>query len=205
MRDNFTRLNFGWLGYWLPGEQTVGTQPDQLEFVTSKAAAWDCPVSIQANPATLAQHPRTADNFEVFRRWEQVRARRWLTEEQKQMLRNPDQEFTLLLDEHGQFELVACDRVEGAAGNSREVIAYTFERLGAVSAMYWHIGADAQLELPLQPQRLEVQESLGEGAAATAGGETGTARVPLGKRRYLKAEGVRRAELVAALQQGRVV
>jgi hypothetical protein len=204
MRDNFTRLNFGWLGYWLPDEQTVGTQPDQLEFVTSKAAAWDCPVSIHANPATLAQHPRTADNFEVFRRWEQVRARKWLTEEHKERLRDPDQEFTLLLDEHGQFELVACERVEGAAGGSREVIAYTFERLGAVYAMYWHICADAQLQLPLPPDRLEVQENLGERAAAAATDGIGTARAPLGKRRYLKAKGLSRAELVAAVQKGRV-
>ena len=34
MRQDFTRLNFGWLGYFLPSETTVGTQPDMLEFVT---------------------------------------------------------------------------------------------------------------------------------------------------------------------------
>ena len=28
MQDNFTRINFGWLGYWVPDEKTVGTQPD---------------------------------------------------------------------------------------------------------------------------------------------------------------------------------
>ena len=38
MKDNFTRINFGWLGYWVPDEKTVGTQPDMLEFVTSRGS-----------------------------------------------------------------------------------------------------------------------------------------------------------------------
>ena len=97
MYNNLTRLNFGWLGYWLPNENTIGTQPDQLEFVTSKAAAWDCPVSIHANPETLAKHPRTPDNFEVFRRWEEVRARKWLNEEQKHMLRNRSGIYSVMM------------------------------------------------------------------------------------------------------------
>jgi hypothetical protein len=204
MRDNFTRLNFGWLGYWLPAESTVGTQPDQLEFVTSKAAAWDCPVSIQAEPRVLAQHPRTADNFEVLRRWEDVRARQWLTDEQKTQLRHPDQEFTLLLDERGDFELVPCDRVENASGGCREVIAYTFERQGTAYAVYWHIAADGLLELPLRPEQIEVRQGLNEAAATPTPGEGGHAAVvPLGRRRYLKALGLGRAELIAALQQAR--
>jgi len=120
MQDNFTRLNFGWLGYWVPGDKTIGTQPDQLEFVTSKAAAWDCPVSIHANPAILAQHPRTGDNFEVFRRWEEARAKRWLTDEQKQMLRNTAQEFTLLLNEKNEPELVPYDQIMNVANESRK-------------------------------------------------------------------------------------
>ncbi|MBT4817372.1 MAG: hypothetical protein HON70_16835, partial [Lentisphaerae bacterium] len=146
MQDNFTRLNFGWLGYWVPNEETIGTQPDQLEFVTSKAAAWDCPISIHANPATLGPHPRTADNFEVFRRWEDVRARNWLTDEQKQMLRDADQEFILLLDEEGELELVPYEQIMDVAGGSKDVIAFTFERKNALYAVYSHISADKKLE-----------------------------------------------------------
>jgi len=145
MQDNFTRLNFGWLGYWLPNENTIGTQPDQLEFVTSKAAAWDCPVSIHANPAILAKHPRTSDNFEVFRRWEEVRTKKWLTEEQKQMLRNPDQEFTLLVNEKNEFELVPCDPIKDVANGSKEIIAFTFNRNKDIYAVYWHISGEKRL------------------------------------------------------------
>ena len=205
MRDNFTRLNFGWLGYWLPGEKTIGTQPDQLEFVTSKAAAWDCPVSIQADPATLAQHPRTADNFEVFRRWEEVRARKWLTDEHKQMLRDAEREFILLLDESNDFELVPYDRVMNVAGGSADVIAFTFERKKALYAVYWHISADKRLELPLKPGNLVVLESMGEEIEATAGERTDTTVVPVGKRRYLKTSSSKRDELIAAFGNARIL
>ncbi len=205
MRDNFTRLNFGWLGFWLPGEKTIGTQPDQIEFVTSKAAAWDCPVSIHADPATLARHPRTADIFEVFRRWEAVRAAKWLTEEQKRMLRDPEREFILLLDEAGAFELVPCDRVATVAAGSREVIACLFERKGALYAVYNHISADKRLELPLDPGGLSVLETIGEERPAEVGERSGTAVVPLGRRRYLKADASRRAELIEAFARASIL
>ena len=205
MQDNFTRLNFGWLGYWLPGEETVGTQPDQLEFVTSKAAAWDCPISIQADPARLAPHPRTADNFEVFRRWEEVRARKWLNDEQKQMLRDPEQEFTLLLDEENDLELVPYDRVASVAGGSRDVIAFTFERKEAFYAVYWHISGDRELGLPMKPEDLVVLESLGKEVGAGAGERENTSVVPLGKRRYLKTSKSRKDELIAALGDAQIV
>ncbi|MBT3344983.1 MAG: hypothetical protein HN712_11865 [Gemmatimonadetes bacterium] len=205
MRDNFTRLNFGWLGYWLPSEETIGTQPDQLEFVTSKAAAWDCPVSIQADPAKLAQHPRSSDNFEVFKRWEEVRARKWLSDEQKQMLRDEEQEFILLLDERNDLELVPYDRIMEIAGGSTGVIAFTFERKDALYAVYWHISADAQLELPLKPQDFVVLESMGVEIEAAAGKQGDTAIVPVGKRRYLKSTGPNKDKLTTAFGGARVL
>lgn len=78
---DFTNINFGWIGYWLPDQDTVGMQSDMLEYVTSRAAAWDCPIALQADLEKLELHPRTPDNLEVIRRWEDVRARNWLTDE----------------------------------------------------------------------------------------------------------------------------
>lgn len=205
MRDNFTRLNFGWLGYRLPGTDTIGTQPDQLEFVTSKAAAWDCPVSIHADPNTLARHPRTADNFEVFRRWEEVRARRWLTEEQKLRLRKPDQEFTLLLNEKNDFELVACDKIAGAAKDAREVIAFTFERNNQAHAVYWHTYGKKELELPIKPGNLTLMESIGQEAHVKPGPNGATTVLPVSNRRYVKAHNMSRNELIAAFQNAKVL
>ena len=203
MRDNFTRLNFGWLGYWVPSDATIGTQPDQLEFVTSKAAAWDCPISIHANLTTLEQHPRTADNFEVFRRWEEVRARGWLSEEQKIELRQNDREFILLINEDGDFELVPCAPVAGVAGASKAVCAYLFERRGQVGVVYWHRSGDARLELPMDRAALTLQEDLGKALAIA--GDKARAVVPVGKRRYLTVDAAHRQALLEALAAARIL
>ncbi len=205
MRDNFTRLNFGWLGYWLPDENTIGTQPDQLEFVSGKAAAWDCPVSIWADTDKLAQHPRTADNYEVLRRWEEARAKKLLTDEQKEMLRDAGQEFILLLDEKGELEPVPYNRVVNAAGGSREVIVFTFERKKAFYAVYWHISADRRLELPMKPGGLAVLEGMGAEVEDGMEERDDAVIVPVGKRRYLKTDISKRKELMAALENARVL
>ena len=204
MRDNFTRLNFGWLGYWVPDEKTVGTQPDMLEFVTSRAAAWDCPVSVMADTAAFARHPRTADNLEVIRRWEEVRARRWLTDERKRMLRDPDQEHTLLLNEENELELVPYDQIVDIAHGSREVRAFTFRRDGDLYAVYWHISGEAQLELPVPARNLSLMESLGQEIEVRPGGQGDSVILPVGKRRYLKAGKLSAEELVKAFGEARI-
>jgi len=205
MRDNFTRLNFGWLGYWLPGEKTIGTQPDQLEFVTSKAAAWDCPVAIHADPAILTQHPRTADNFEVFRRWEEVRAKKWLTDEQKLMIRDAEQEFTLLLNEKNEFELVPCDQIMNVANKSKEVIAFTFERNNDLYVVYWHISTDKKLELPLDSRDFMLLESLGQEIPVIAGQNGNNTILPAGNRRYLKTGKLNKDKLITAFRNAKIL
>jgi hypothetical protein len=205
MQDNFTRLNFGWLGYWLPGEKTIGTQPDQLEFVTSKAAAWDCPVAIHVNPAILEKHPRTADNFEVFRRWEEVRAKKWLTEEQKKMLRDPKQEFTLLLNEKNEFELVPCDQITDVANGSRDVIAFTFKRGKDLYAYYWHISGDKKLELPVKAGNLVLMENLGSAIQVQAGAGDDKTVLPVGKRRYIKVTNLSLDDLKTAFRNAKII
>src|SRR5699024_10403672 len=77
MKENFGFLDFGWLGYFVPDEETIGTQPDMLEYATSRAAAWDCPISLQANLQKFEDHPRTPDNLEILRRWEEIRINNW--------------------------------------------------------------------------------------------------------------------------------
>jgi hypothetical protein len=205
MRDNFTRLNFGWLAYRLPDANTIGTQPDQLEFVTSKAAAWDCPVSLHADLPILARHPRTADNFEVLRRWEEVRARRWLTDEQKQLLRNPKQEFTLLLNEKNELELVPYDKIVDVAKGSKEVIAFTFERNNDSYAVYWHISGDKELELPVKPGALTLMDSIGKEIHVKSGADGSTTVLPVGNRRYVKANKISRDGLIAAFKNGKLL
>ena len=99
MQMDFTRINFGWWGYY------EDSRPDVFEYGTSKAAGFGCPICIQSNLESFRNNPKTDENLEVLRRWEEVRVRNLLSEEQKKMLQDPDREFTLDITPSGEFEL----------------------------------------------------------------------------------------------------
>lgn len=204
MQQDFTRINFGWLGYFTPDENTVGTQPDMLEYVTSRAAAWDCPVSIQSNIQKFDTHPRTPDNLEVLRRWEEVRATGWLKDEQKQMLKNLDQEHILLVNEQNGFELQPCQQIENVAHNSREVRAFIFQRGNDIYVVYWHISGDKKLEIALNSANTRLFESLGAESGLLEK-HNNTIIVPVGGRRYLQCRNVKKQEILLAFENARVV
>ncbi|MCK3685861.1 hypothetical protein [Maribellus sp. YY47] len=203
MQEDFTRINFGWLGYFVPSENTVGTQPDMLEFVTSRAAAWDCPVSLHASLQKFEAHARTPDNLEVLRRWEEVRVKNWLTDEQKHMLRNLEQEHILLLNEQKELELLPYDQIENVAGSSKEIRAFTFLRGEDLYVVYWHISGNKKLELPLKKSNVQLFENLGEKGSVETG--KGVVIVPAGNRRYLKVNKLSREELEEAFLKARIL
>ncbi len=156
MRRNFTRVDFGWWGVSMPGavdgrtkRAEIGTQPDMWEYGTSKAAAWDCPATIKIyGIARTKKNPRCDDLFETIRRWEDVRARHWLTPEQKEMLKDPAREFHLYLNGDGQYELLEWKQLDVAGGKSKPVRAFVFEREGKRFVAYWHTSGTGVLELP---------------------------------------------------------
>ena len=123
MRRNFTRLDFGWWGFLAYGDKwrdgtTIGTQPDMWEYGAAKAAAWDCPATIQANLGKCARHARANDVMETMRRWEDVRARRLLTAAQKEALKDTAREFHLVPDGRGGYDLVEWEQIDVAGGKS---------------------------------------------------------------------------------------
>jgi hypothetical protein len=200
---DFTSINFGWIGYWAPGNATMGTQPDMLEYVTSRAAAWDCPVSFVGDLPELQAHPRTPDNLEVMRRWEDVRARAWLTPQQKLALRNLHQEHLLLVNERGEFELVPYEQIEKVAGADKPARAFVFERQGSTWVVYWHTSGEGTLEIPIVARRLKLMRELGKPLTVKEDGKA--TPLPLGERRFLQCAGVTRREVVAAFQNGRLL
>ncbi len=203
VKEDFTSINFGWIGYWAPGPETIGTQPDMLEYVTSRAAGWDCPISLVGDLPALETHPRTPDNLEVLRRWEDIRAQSWLTQQQKMALRNLKQEHTLLVNEHGKFELVPCEQIERVAGAKQPGRAFLFSRNGNVWVAYWHTSGSGVLEIPLEAKRVRLMRELGKPLAVKGSGKV--ARLPLGERRYLECEGLARQEVIAAFQNAKIL
>lgn len=164
--DDFSRVDFGWLDMRLPekvvpsprprgsvfvttGDETnlgIGMQPDHFEYVFSKAAAWDCPVTVQ-NASANRRHPRRADNFLVMRRWQEaVRARRF-AEGRLAALGDPDREFFLMDFGGAAPELVEVKRVTADA--ERPLRAFSFERGGRAGIVYWNMFDSATPEIRL--------------------------------------------------------
>ena len=157
MQNDFTRVDFGWWKHLKPGEcswrdgsVSIGTQPDMWEYGTSKAAAWDCPATIQFRPDFL-EHPRAEDLLEVMRRWEDVRAKRWLTAEQKAMLKDPPKEFHLYRNERGEYELHEIEMLPTPAA-AKAIRGFLFERAGKRVIACWHRFGEGTLDWALGPK-----------------------------------------------------
>ena len=189
MRCDFTRLNFGWWGIWVPG-----TQPDHFEYGTSHAAGWDCPVSIQFDLEKLERHPRADDLLEVLRRWEDVREKGWLTEEQKRLLREPGKEYTLLINERNEYELVPCRQLP--CGDER-IRAFAFKRGVEQYAMFWHTQGEGTMTLPAPAEAMRFSSAFGGTWTAPGAGKNGEAVLPIGARQYLRGN-LTQEELAAA-------
>ncbi|MCK3685734.1 hypothetical protein [Maribellus sp. YY47] len=178
--QDFTSINFGWNDYLAPDSTSVGMQPDMYEFICSRAAAWDCPIALMGKLNELRKHPRTADNLEVIRNWEEVRINSLLTSEQKQQLMNPEQEHFLLRNEANKLELISYEKLEGSDTYLR---AFLFRRNGKTCVVYWHARGEGQLQLPVKAGRLQLFKKVGEELGIQQEGET--AVLPAGDRRYL--------------------
>ncbi len=214
MRQDFTRLDFGWWRIYVPDDKAaedvkIGTQPDMWEFGTSRAAAWDCPATVQMEPSSVKAHPRMDDLLEVMRRWEDVRARKWLTPEQKLALRSPTQEHHLLVNGDGEYELAECDMVEGAARGDYHLRAFVCRRTDPsrpTLVTYWHTSGEATAFLPddVTPGDIELCATPDGPAKETPVGADGRVALPVGNRLYLRSR--RDAEfIVHALQEAELV
>ena len=202
--QDFTRLNFGWMGIWIPDDETIGTQPDMVEYLTSRAAAWDCPFSIQADLKKLRGHPRTPDNLEVIRRWEEVRHQHWLSSGQKQALRDLEQEHILILNERKQMELVPYREIPGSVGGERTIRAFLFERIGRIYVVFWHTHGRGRIRVPLSGRGVRLQSELFEKPIDIMQ-DGSTIILPVEGRRYLNCSKIRVDEVVQAWQESRVI
>lgn len=203
LANNFTTINFGWIGYVAPSKQTIGIQPDMIEYVTSVAAAWNCPISLERGRGqglleALEAHPRTPDNMEVIRRWEAVRDRDWLTSTQKNSLRNLEREHTLLINERGGFELVPWEQIENVAGTKAPGRAFLFERSGVIWAAYWHTSGQGWLDLAIPARQITLMRQLGKPLRVHGQGDK--ARLPLDELRYVRFSGATRQVVIQAFQ-----
>lgn len=197
MQNDFTRVNFGWWAF------RDDTQPDTYEFGTSRAAAWDCPATMQENLSVFRSNPRTGDILEVLRRWEDVRAKKWLTEEQKNELKNGTQEHILLINEQGEYELVPYEPVPGAASGNAELSAFFFERCKARYVVCWHKTGNGKLRLPLDAGKIVYEKELGKERIPVEVSD-GYVTIPVSGRHYISST-LPKEELLEAIQKAEML
>ena len=148
-RQDFTRVNFGWWSF------NNSMQKDIYEYGTSRAFAWDCPITMHGRIPILEEHPRLKDMLEVIRRWEYARKNNIISQEEKEMLKTPGIEHTLLINEKGEYELTPYYEVKYAFGKDSDISAFVFERLGRAYAVIWHKTAEAKAKISLSNAKYE--------------------------------------------------
>lgn len=192
MANDFTRLNFGWWAY------RNDTQPDIYEYGTSKAAAWNCPATMMSDIGAFQSNARTDDVFDVIGRWEDVRKSGWLTSEMKEMLKDPDQEYILLINEDGCYELCPYYCIEQAAGGNNLVSAFWFERRGRSWVVCWHTSGSGKLRIPLISDDISYEKKLGGNKLDFEKDDKGII-IQLSGRKYLSSA-VAKDELIRAFE-----
>lgn len=185
--NDFANNNFGWNGYDAPNEKTAGTQPDMYEYVACQAAAWDSPVSLHPRLEQLKAHARTPDNLEVMRRWEEAQLSGFFSERQKTIIKNnPDQEYILLIDESGAFELQPYEQIQDVAQGNAYIRAFTYKRSGKICVVYWHISGEGKIALGLDADKVHLYKQLGKEIPVTR--SNNGIVVPVGDRFYLETD-----------------
>ena len=85
-----------------------------------------------------------------MRRWEDVRARGWLTAERKAALRSPTQAHHLYVNADGDYELHEIEMLPTPA-RAKDVRAFLFERNGRRVVAHWHVSGTGTLTVGLGP------------------------------------------------------
>jgi hypothetical protein len=150
------------------------------------------------------EHPRTTDNLEVIRRWEGVRATNWLTEADKEALKEGSREYHLLINEQGEYELVEYEHIPTAAAGSRELRAFLFNREGEWYLLYWHIAGDKKLQLPIAPSHATLYKQLGQPEPFLSTSQTDTT-VPLNSCHYIKVTAHTKEQIIDILNHSIII
>ncbi len=194
MQKDFTRVNFGW---W---ELIPDSHVDVFEYGTSKAAAFDCPSTLVVTFEGFESNARSRDILEMFRRWEDVRIRNWLTPEQKAMLKDAESEYTLLINRDGEYELTPYFEAE-VSEKYDGVRAFVFERGGLSYAVIWDDLGESTLRISDIGALSYTREVETEDVPYTVSNKT--VSLPVSERRYLAAR-CSLGELISALKSARI-
>ena len=183
--QDMTRVNFGWWGYFIPDEKSVGTQIDMWEYGMALASVWDASVSVLLSVETLKAHPRTDDILEAMRRWNDMRRRGKLSEKWRNMLKDESKEHHLLVNAKGDYELVRIEQLPVAGNLDADVRAFAFTRNARTYVMFWHTRGEGRFSIDLPAEKLRVVVNPDDAGEEPSKDASGGAVLNAASRRYL--------------------
>lgn len=104
-RNNFMPVDLGWHGYFLDSPNSESTMPDDIEYVLAKTVGWDCAWSLETQMGAVENHGRTAEILALSKVYEELRLNNYFSERVKSILRTPKQDFKLMKDENGNWQM----------------------------------------------------------------------------------------------------
>ena len=107
--------------------------------------------------------------------------RKVITKEQKQMLRDPDTEYTLLINESGEYELVPYYEIKT---KDSDISAFRFERCGKNYVVCWHKTGSGKITLPVSKDSIICEKALGGERIEILGDDT-TATITISDNCYI--------------------
>ncbi len=183
LANDFSSINFGWIHPVVPDSQTIGTQPDMVEYAESKATGWNSVISIVGKLDVLNSSARTDDYLEVVKRWEEFRVKGSITDVQRKDLQNPNKEHILLINEKGEYELIVYKQIDIPAEN-KSIRAFIFNRNNKTWVVYWHTSGEGNLELDINAKDMTLHKELG--AEIPVQQNNNKVTLPVGNRRYIE-------------------
>ena len=97
--------SLGWINLHAADKKRQATSIDDVEWVLSKAVAFNAGYGVLADPKTMKEHGRMDEILEKIRQWDTIRYAGSLTPEHREAMRDPYSDWHLERDEDGEFEL----------------------------------------------------------------------------------------------------
>ena len=119
---DFSRIDFGWLGRF-GGDAEGCPGPGVFEYVASRAAAWDCPVSLHVSLEEIMGNPRRDDCLAALKTWEDARQEGQLSKTQLDGLKNVRPELAHYVRCYQQRETWRrCQASQGLTNVQRSIL-----------------------------------------------------------------------------------
>lgn len=193
MQNDFTRVNFGWWQFF------EDTQPDTYEYGLSRAIAWNCPATMIAKLETLKINPRTDDVLEAMRRWNEALEKGIISEDVKLSMRDSSDEYTLIINEKGEYEICHCEEISEIA--KENVKAFIFERHGERCVSVWNTKGEGEISLPLESGKIKYLDEIA-GKEIAISEKNGFAVLPVGSKKYIRTS-LSKEEIVSAFKNSK--